>query len=98
MNNYISLQCPTIFEGCIDSNYKFYGSDIPNYKSEKAENPEDCQKLCQDNGDCKFWTLSENHKCYLKNVSAPGGRIHAIGAFSGTVDCPGIKPIKTHNW
>jgi len=61
-----------------------YGNDLG--ATPNILNTEDCQKLCQANSDCKFFTYdSRDKKCYLKNAASLPTAI--AGVVSGPKVC-----------
>ena len=87
------------FQGCVDSNFKFSGSDIlgKTERATEANDEWDCQKRCKDYKGCILWTLNEKKLCYLKTYNALNNRIFATNAYSGTADCPGSKCLRVAN-
>ena len=58
--------------------------------------PESCQKECQKNSECKFWTYNNEFakwrfgrkKCWLQNANAPEKPVASDTATRGPKDCP----------
>ena len=68
------------------------GNDLPGMPVKYVANPTACQKLCQSNSNCNFWTYrhgyySYDRKCWLK--SSDTGRVSALyeGLTSGPKKC-----------
>ena len=57
--------------------------------------PESCQKECQKNSECKFWTYNNEFakwrfgrkKCWLQNANAPEKPAESDTATRGPKDC-----------
>ena len=43
-------------------------NDVDSYP--KVKDPVKCQKLCQDNVECYYWTMNKKGNCFLKNQNA----------------------------
>ena len=64
-----------------------------------VEDPESCQRECQKNLDCKFWTYSNEFakwrpgrkKCWLQNANATEKPSTCTTCTRGPRDCPIIK-------
>ena len=78
--------------GCFQNGKDYAGSDI--YSSSFwTSNAEGCQKLCQNNNECEYWTWilpyendGSDGSCYLKN--SKGQITDEINATSGPKYCP----------
>ena len=69
----------------IDTNYP--GEDINN--NEKTNSVIECQRLCQQNIDCKIFTYRVNKKeCWLKSIKALKNRKSERDCISGKRICP----------
>ena len=66
-----------------DIDIDYFGFDIAATASASAD---DCQKICQQNDQCKYWTFIGG-MCHLKNVQTNIGPL--TGATSGPKDCGG---------
>ena len=56
--------------------------------------PESCQKECQKNLDCKFWTYSNEFAfCWLQNANAPEASTACTTCTRGPRDCPEGKVL-----
>ena len=54
-----------------------------------TNNEWECQKACQDNDNCKFWTLAKSiKKCHLKNGKSID-KTNNPNLISGPKKCPG---------
>ena len=73
-----------LFKDCFDYDRDYYGNDVGDTF---AENPKACQKLCQDNPKCKYWTLKveEDNVCLFKSAKT-GTQVYE-DAVSGPKYC-----------
>lgn len=68
-----------------------YGYHI--IKSVKSLTVEECQRLCQADDKCRYFTFLDNDKmCQLKGVGAMENRSYYKGVVSGPKWCPGEAP------
>jgi hypothetical protein len=57
---------PRVCQNCFQYKFDYLGHHVA--ISPNIPNPEDCQKVCQANADCKFFTWdSRNNNCWLKH-------------------------------
>ena len=77
---------------CFEENTDIKGYDLPGMPYEDITNPTACQKLCQSNSQCNFWTYGLDatqwfhRNCWLK--SSDTGRNSAFpGLTSGRKTC-----------
>jgi len=78
-------------ECCFDYDTDYFGSDIA--AELDVDSAEDCQNICADNPDCKYFTYITaesdrtdiHNKCHLKSDAA--GETEAVGMVSGPVTC-----------
>ena len=68
---------------CFEQNKDFFGNDVGDTT---ASDEYDCQKECQNDDSCNYWTWY-NNRCYIKNSDS--GQASLIGAISGPKFCPG---------
>ena len=82
-----------VSDACFDLNIDYYGSDIA--ASQSVATAEDCQKICQQNDQCRYWTLYGGI-CFSKNVMTNVGPL--AGATSGPKDCGGKYFLEPMNF
>ena len=71
---------------CFAHKIDYLGNDIRAVQTETAE---DCQKACQKEHNCKYWTFVKSiKKCHLKNAKSIGGT-NSDDLVSGPRTCPG---------
>ena len=92
MNRFSDL-C-TISVLCFEENIDFLGHDLGSVPS--VATAEDCQVICQQNAECRYWTYGhsgENYPysghCFLKYTKANVGTLVAV--TSGAKNCSGKK-------
>ena len=57
-------------DDCYEDHIDYIGND---FEYLQTENVWECQKACQDNPNCKFWTLIKSmKKCHLKTAKTIG--------------------------
>jgi len=77
-------RCPFTRIGCFWKDMDHKGHDINSRLD--ISTPEDCLKICQDNNDCKCWTLDTmKNACWIKSECTEG--ITGRGLVSGTREC-----------
>ena len=76
--------------GCTDNGFNYPGNDIVTMP-ESVDTEFICQKKCQSNNNCKFWSWSGDKLCFLKDGEAVKGRLKDRAFVSGLVQCPGKK-------
>ena len=55
---------------------------------QNVEGAVECQKLCQRNDECYYWTfVGKNGECYLKNANAMSAPSKKQGSISGPKIC-----------
>ena len=83
--------------GKYDGNMKKNGGiNIDVATISNVEDPESCQKECQKDPACKFWTYSNEFakwrpgrkKCWLQNANAPETSTTCTTCTRGPRDCP----------
>ena len=75
-------------DDCYADQVDYYGHDI---ESLVTNNEWECQKACQGNDNCKFWTLVKSiRKCHLKNGKTITDTNNP-DVISGPKKCPGMK-------
>ena len=77
--NYNIYLC--ISDACFDIDINYSGSDIA---ASASTSNEDCQIICQQNDQCKYWTLYGG-MCHSKKAKTNIGPL--AGANSGPKDC-----------
>ena len=89
-NIYIEI---VLYIGCVETNTAYPGSDINDIPEQDAITENLCQKACQRNMDCVWWTLdlfswnSTEKGCYLKGEKDSTKRSVRFGAVSGPKRC-----------
>ena len=88
--------------GKYDGNMKKNGGiNIDVATISNVEDPESCQKECQKNPECKFWTYNNEFaqwrpgrkKCWLQNANAPETNTTCTTCTRGPRDCPEGKVL-----
>jgi len=73
-----------------ETNYDYYGYDIPGQSRIKVFGEYGCASLCNRNPICKYWTYWTKH-CYLKTSNS--GEKYLSGANSGNKECGDVSQI-----
>merc|ERR1712126_724497 len=71
---------------CPEYDIEFKGYDINDIPVPGVTNWRTCGIFCMGARDCKFWTFTDDFKCWLK--SSDGGYKYSPGLISGAKDCP----------
>ncbi|EPT26742.1 PAN domain-containing protein [Toxoplasma gondii TgCatPRC2] len=89
-------RCAPAGASCWEYGVDFYGYDIQKIEDGSVISAALCQGLCKQKPLCDYWTWnSETNSCYLKNSSAPLGRLQDLstaGMISGPRECPATQP------
>lgn len=85
-------QC-TFSSNCFEVGTDYYGYDIEKIEGRYVMTPMDCQRLCQGNPQCAFfsWKFS-THSCFLKSSSAILNRHEDPDVTSGPRTCSSGPP------
>ena len=70
---------------CFWSDKKLPGNDVESFRN--VEDATECQKLCQINEECFYWTYLKNGRCFLKNANALSTLATKKGPTSGPKIC-----------
>ena len=80
------------FKGCFEEGIDYSGGDVHDQTYPHTESPLDCQRLCQKDAKCFFWTWTKptHHDpniCYFKSKIA--NRTNDYNTISGPKFCDG---------
>lgn len=89
-------QC-TFSPYCFEVGTDYFGYDIEKVEGRYIMTPMDCQRLCQGNPECAFfsWKFS-THSCFLKSSSAILNRREDPDVTSGPRNCSAGAPVPPH--
>ena len=82
-NLHISLFLCSL-DTCFWNDKKLRGNDVASFRKKDAV---ECQKLCQINDECYYWTVNRYRRCFLKNANALSGLSTKSGFTSGPKIC-----------
>ena len=84
-NTAYNISFPRSWYGtCLEIDVEYHGNNI-DITNQKASTP-DCQRLCQSNPKCKYFTfITNNKKCWLKSSNT--GWRKTAGSISGQKYC-----------
>ncbi|PHJ22532.1 microneme protein [Cystoisospora suis] len=75
---------------CSSTGIDYFGYDVDKiFTGPATESAANCQKACQQNAKCSFWTFTRLRRhCFLKDGRAPSGAVKNRLAVSGPRECP----------
>ena len=81
---------PNIFDICFLDPCYWEDTALPHNDVDSFPNVKDaveCQKHCQNNVECSYWTVSSKRVCFLKNQNAMSNHKVAPNFTSGPKNC-----------